>query len=312
MVTFLPLHLGKWREAFDWFVGWLARFSFAGSLFELLFGSLFISCWLVDWLVIPLFACSLVGWLTRSFPCLLVCWFIGFVRYLFVVWMVRKFVASHAERIDLASKTKLNLPSSTVFMTYDRKRSLRQVHISLTRFYMIFRLTHFAFSSCSLLLRICHTLKSRAREVRTAARDTLAKIAVSLGAQYFSFVLKELRSSLTRGYQVILVVHVNVELKSLFLLSSCSLFNRLESSVLIYEKSLICDLSSFMSLVSQFTRYWKNWATAWIRGKWIHVYRGWLRWEDALAIFSCLFARLIVYVYFCLLVQLSLLCFVVH
>lgn len=53
-----------------------------------------------------------------------------------------------------------------------------------------------------LLLRICHTLKSRAREVRDAARDTLAKITVSLGAQYFSFVLKELRSSLTRGYQL--------------------------------------------------------------------------------------------------------------
>lgn len=177
------------------------------------------------------------------------------------------------------------------------------------RFYMVFWLTRFVFSTCSLLLRICHTLKSRAREVRDAARDTLAKIAVSLGPQYFSFVLKELRSSLTRGYQVILVVHV---LKSLFLLSSCSLFNLLESSVLICEKILICELSSFMSLVSQFTRYWTKWATAWTRGKWIHVYRDWLRWEDALAIFSCLFAGLIVYVYVCLLVQLSLSCFVVH
>ena len=67
---------------------------------------------------------------------------------------------------------------------------------------LLFRLTRIVFSSYSLLLRICHTLKSRAREVRDAARDTLAKIAVSLGAQYFSFVLKELRSSLTRGYQV--------------------------------------------------------------------------------------------------------------
>jgi len=53
-----------------------------------------------------------------------------------------------------------------------------------------------------LLLRVCHTLRSRAREVRDAARDTLAEIAVSLGTQYFSFVLKELRSSLTRGYQL--------------------------------------------------------------------------------------------------------------
>ena len=55
---------------------------------------------------------------------------------------------------------------------------------------------------CRLLLRICHTLRSRAREVRDAARDTLAKITVSLGSRYLLFVLKELRSSLTRGYQV--------------------------------------------------------------------------------------------------------------
>ena len=62
----------------------------------------------------------------------------------------------------------------------------------------------------SLLLRICHTLRSRAREVRDAARDTLAKITVSLGAQYFSFVLKELRSSLTRGYQVACRLYVKI------------------------------------------------------------------------------------------------------
>lgn len=53
-----------------------------------------------------------------------------------------------------------------------------------------------------LLLRVCHTLRSRAREVRDAARDTLAKITITLGTQYFPFVLKELRSSLTRGYQL--------------------------------------------------------------------------------------------------------------
>lgn len=38
--------------------------------------------------------------------------------------------------------------------------------------------------------------------MRDVARDTLAKITVSLGSRYLLFVLKELRSSLTRGYQV--------------------------------------------------------------------------------------------------------------
>lgn len=60
----------------------------------------------------------------------------------------------------------------------------------------------FFFFLYRLLLRVCHTLRSRAREVRGAARDTLAKITVSLGNRYLMFVLKELRSSLTRGYQV--------------------------------------------------------------------------------------------------------------
>ena len=70
--------------------------------------------------------------------------------------------------------------------------------------------------SCSLLLRVCHTLRSRAREVRDAARDTLAKITISLGTQYFPFVLKELRSSLTRGYQVRHDTKVRCQIINLF------------------------------------------------------------------------------------------------
>ena len=57
-----------------------------------------------------------------------------------------------------------------------------------------------------LLMRVCLTLTSRASDVRTAARDTLAKIMISLGIKYFPFMLKELRSSLKRGYQVITIL----------------------------------------------------------------------------------------------------------
>lgn len=46
------------------------------------------------------------------------------------------------------------------------------------------------------------TLKSRARDVRDTARDVLCKIALSLGSKYFLFIIQELKSSLTRGYQV--------------------------------------------------------------------------------------------------------------
>ncbi|EDO33281.1 predicted protein, partial [Nematostella vectensis] len=53
-----------------------------------------------------------------------------------------------------------------------------------------------------LLMKVCMTLKSRARDVRDAARDTLCRIAVTLGTKYLSFVLKEMRTALTRGYQL--------------------------------------------------------------------------------------------------------------
>ena len=55
---------------------------------------------------------------------------------------------------------------------------------------------------CRLLLKVCKTLKNRSRDVRAVARDTLVKMAQSLGAQYILFIVKELRDSLTRGYQV--------------------------------------------------------------------------------------------------------------
>ena len=57
-----------------------------------------------------------------------------------------------------------------------------------------------------VLLRVCQTLKSRARDVRDTARDTLVNIAASLGPEYFPFVLKEMKSVLQRGYQVVLMM----------------------------------------------------------------------------------------------------------
>ena len=53
-----------------------------------------------------------------------------------------------------------------------------------------------------LLIRVCQALKSRAFDVRETARDTLSKITNSLGTYYFPFILKEMRSSLIKGYQL--------------------------------------------------------------------------------------------------------------
>ncbi|CZT47213.1 related to papaya ringspot virus polyprotein [Rhynchosporium secalis] len=54
----------------------------------------------------------------------------------------------------------------------------------------------------AVLTDVCHILRSKAAESRKMTRDTLVKICVLLGPTCIGFVLKELRSSLQRGYQV--------------------------------------------------------------------------------------------------------------
>nr|KAF6454220.1 UTP20 small subunit processome component [Molossus molossus] len=53
-----------------------------------------------------------------------------------------------------------------------------------------------------ILLKVCALLKNRAQEVRDIARSTLAKIIEDLGVRYLQYILKELQTTLVRGYQV--------------------------------------------------------------------------------------------------------------
>ncbi|KAG0232192.1 U3 snoRNP protein [Actinomortierella wolfii] len=53
-----------------------------------------------------------------------------------------------------------------------------------------------------LLTSVCQILKSRQQEARDTTRETLVKITMFLGASYFSFILKEMRGALLRGYQL--------------------------------------------------------------------------------------------------------------
>ena len=54
----------------------------------------------------------------------------------------------------------------------------------------------------SVLLDVCNILKSRVQESRDVARRTLAQIGSILGAPCVGYILKELRTSLPRGYQL--------------------------------------------------------------------------------------------------------------
>ncbi|KAJ6141548.1 hypothetical protein N7470_009938 [Penicillium chermesinum] len=53
-----------------------------------------------------------------------------------------------------------------------------------------------------VLLDVCSILKSKAQDSRDTARKTLNDIALLLGPSYFGYILKELRHTLLRGYQL--------------------------------------------------------------------------------------------------------------
>lgn len=53
-----------------------------------------------------------------------------------------------------------------------------------------------------ILTDLSNILRSRAQESRDLTRNTLGELAILIGPAYFEFILKELRSALTRGYQL--------------------------------------------------------------------------------------------------------------
>lgn len=70
-----------------------------------------------------------------------------------------------------------------------------------------------------VLTDVCNILRSRAQESRDLTRKTLVEISTLIGPNYFGFILKELRGSLSKGYQLhvlsftvhaILVATVNI------------------------------------------------------------------------------------------------------
>jgi U3 small nucleolar RNA-associated protein 20 len=54
----------------------------------------------------------------------------------------------------------------------------------------------------SVLLDICHILKSRSQDGRDMSRNTLSEIATLTGPTYLGFILKAMRIALQRGYQL--------------------------------------------------------------------------------------------------------------
>ncbi|XP_069106833.1 small subunit processome component 20 homolog [Argopecten irradians] len=73
----------------------------------------------------------------------------------------------------------------------------------------------------SILIKVCNFLKSRAKDIRDTARDTLTKILTSLGSRFLPYALSEMRGILTRGYQLhVLTFTVYVLLKNIMPLTT--------------------------------------------------------------------------------------------
>ncbi|KAL6714613.1 U3 snoRNP protein [Lecanora helva] len=76
------------------------------------------------------------------------------------------------------------------------------VAVSVVKLLKLLPLDRFRARLPPVLTDICHILRSRAQESRDLTRKALVDISMVLGPPYFDFVLSELRSSLSRGYQL--------------------------------------------------------------------------------------------------------------
>jgi U3 small nucleolar RNA-associated protein 20 len=76
------------------------------------------------------------------------------------------------------------------------------VAISLVKILKFLPEKHMSSKLPAVLTDVCHILKSRSQEARDICRKTLNEIMTLLGSSFFSFVLKELKAALSRGYQL--------------------------------------------------------------------------------------------------------------
>ena len=101
--------------------------------------------------------------------------------------------------------TKNLLPSLVAYLHNkdESKVTLRvRVAVSVVKLLNLLPELQLAERLSPILTDICHILRSRAQESRDMTRKTLVEILTLIGPKCFGFILKELRSSLARGYQL--------------------------------------------------------------------------------------------------------------
>ncbi|MCJ1396291.1 U3 snoRNP protein [Xylographa bjoerkii] len=114
--------------------------------------------------------------------------------------------ATMPKQEKLAEDLTKNLLPSLVAYLHDKDEStvsLRvRVAVSVVKLLKLLPEAQLAERLSPILTDICHILRSRAQESRDMTRKTLVEISTLIGPMCFGFILKELRSSLGRGYQL--------------------------------------------------------------------------------------------------------------
>lgn len=99
-----------------------------------------------------------------------------------------------------------NLLPSLILYLHDRDEStvsLRvPVAVSIVKLFQLLPAVMLNDYLPPVLTDVCNILRSRAQESRDLTRKTLVEISTLIGPRCFGFILKELRSSLSRGYQL--------------------------------------------------------------------------------------------------------------
>ena len=100
-----------------------------------------------------------------------------------------------------------------------------------------------------LVLEVCTALRSKDSDCREIARETLAKMAASLGENHLALILKHLATILTEGYQL----HVRSATLHSVLLSLSKVYNVTVTSEVSNTNSLPFDqcIPAIMDLIMQ-------------------------------------------------------------
>ncbi|XP_014674072.1 PREDICTED: small subunit processome component 20 homolog [Priapulus caudatus] len=103
----------------------------------------------------------------------------------------------------LTQKVKSDGEHKLAKKVYTEDQEVLRVPIALAMVKLLQKLPKHSLHSNlpNVLLKLCELLRSRARDVRDATRDTIVRIVAALGPAYLHYLLREMRATLRRGYQ---------------------------------------------------------------------------------------------------------------